>query len=119
MYSSQTEEHIMKTIKYLLPLAALALSGLATAGSRDANVVVVKYGDLNLNSQAGIASLHKRIRNAAESVCTPLETRILGLRGAYEDCIEQAVDSGVAAVGNANLSALHAVKGRKLVVASR
>ena len=44
MCSSQTEEHIMKTIKYLLPLAALALSGLATAGARDTNGVVVKYG---------------------------------------------------------------------------
>ena len=107
----------MKTIKYLLPLAALALSSLATAGSRDAGVVV-KYGDLNLNSQAGIASLHKRIRNAAESVCTPLETRILGLRAAYENCIEQAIDGGIAAVGNANLTALHAVKGRHVVVAS-
>lgn len=108
----------MKTIKYLLPLAALALSSLASAGSRDINEVVVKYGDLNLNSQAGVASLHKRIRNAAESVCNSLETRILGLRGAYEDCIQQAVNSGVAAVGNANLSALHAVKGKNVVVAS-
>jgi UrcA family protein len=108
----------MKTIKYLLPLAALALSSLASAGSRYINEVVVKYGDLNLNSQAGVASLHKRIRNAAESVCNSLETRILGLRGAYEDCIEQAVNSGVAAVGNANLSALHAVKGKNVVVAS-
>ena len=34
--------------------------------------VVVRYGDLNLNSQAGVASLHKRIRNAAESVCSEL-----------------------------------------------
>ena len=108
----------MKTIKYLLPLAALALSSLASAGSRDTVGVVVKYGDLNLNSQAGVASLHKRIRNAAESVCNSLETRILGLRGAYEDCVEQAVNSGVAAVGNANLSALHAVKGKNVVVAS-
>jgi UrcA family protein len=109
----------MKTIKYLLPLAALALSSLATAGARDTHGVVVKYGDLNLNSQVGIASLHKRIRNAAESVCSSLETRILGLRPAYDSCVEQAVDSGVAAVGNANLTALHAVKGSNVVVASR
>ena len=109
----------MKTIKYLLPLAALALSGLATAGARDTNTVVVKYGDLNLDSQVGIASLHKRIRNAAESVCSPLETRILGLRQAYESCVDDAVSSGVAAVGNANLTAFHAVKGSNVVVASR
>lgn len=108
----------MKTIKYLLPFAALALSGLATAGSRDTNAVVVKYGDLNLNSQAGIASLHKRIRNAAESVCNPLETRILGLREAYDSCVAEAVNSGVTAVGNANLTQFHAVKGRNVAVAA-
>ena len=108
----------MKTIKYLLPLAALALCGLANAGPRDTNAVVVKYGDLNLNSQAGIASLHKRIRNAAESVCNALETRILGLREAYDSCVAEAVNSGVTAVGNVNLTQFHAVKGKNVVVAS-
>jgi UrcA family protein len=108
----------MKFIKTLLPIAALALSSLATAGSRDVNAVTVKYGDLNLNSQAGIASLHKRIRNAAESVCNQLETRILGLRGAYDACVSEAVASGVASVGNANLTYFHTVQGKTVVVAS-
>lgn len=107
----------MKTMKILLPLAALALSGLANAGTRD-NSVVVKYGDLNLNSQAGIARLHKRISNAAESVCDQVETRILGLQGAYKECVETAIANGVAAVDNANLSQFHASKGRYSVVAS-
>ena len=89
----------MSFIKTLLPIAALALSSLATAGPRDSNNVTVKFGDLNLNSQAGIASLHKRIRNAAESVCGQLETPILSLRSAYSECVAQAVTEGVAAVG--------------------
>jgi UrcA family protein len=105
-------------IKTLLPIAALALSGLATAGSRDVNAVTVRYGDLNLDSQAGVASLHKRIRNAAESVCGHLETRILGLHAAYDTCVDEAVAKGVANVGNANLSRFHAVKGNVVVVAS-
>jgi UrcA family protein len=108
----------MKTIKYLLPVALLAISSLATAGARQANGVVVQYGDLNLSSQAGIASLHKRIRNAAESVCGSLETRILGLRDAYDTCIDEAVTHSVAAVGNANLTRFHAVKGKTEVLAS-
>jgi UrcA family protein len=98
----------MKSIKYLLPLVALAASGMATAASRDVNSVVVRYGDLNLNSQAGVASLHKRILNAARSVCSPLETRVLGLRDAYDDCVAQALSNGVAAVaskGNAQVLA--------------
>ena len=108
----------MKSIKYLLPLAALALTGIATAATRDATSVVVRFGDLNLNSQAGVASLHKRIRNAAESVCSPLETRILGLRDAYDECVNEAVSNGVAAVANPNLSNFHASKGKGAVVAS-
>ena len=71
----------MNFIKTFLPVAALALSGLANASTTtETNSVVVRFGDLNLNSQAGVAKLHKRIRNAAESVCDQLETRILGLQ---------------------------------------
>lgn len=108
----------MKMIKTLLPLAALALSSLANAAS-PVNSVVVKYGDLNLNSQAGIARLHKRISNAAESVCDQLDTRILSQQSAYKECVKSAVTDGIAAVDNANLSQFHASKGRYSVVAAR
>jgi len=105
-------------IKHLLPIAALALSGIATAGTTELNSVVVRYGDLNLNSQAGIARLHKRISNAAESVCDQLETKILGVRDAYKECVSDAVANGVAAVDNASLSQFHASKGRHQVLLS-
>ena len=99
----------MKSIKYLLPLVALAASGIAAAASQDVNSVVVRYGDLNLNSQAGVASLHKRILNAARSVCSPLDNGVLGLRDVYNDCVAQALSNGLDAV---------AVKGKSEVVAS-
>jgi UrcA family protein len=108
----------MKSNKYLLPLAALALAGAASAASRDVNSVVVRFGDLDLHSQAGVVALHKRIRNAAEFVCSPLETRVLGLRDAYEECVAKAVSDGVAAVANPSLSNFHASKGSSLVLAS-
>jgi UrcA family protein len=117
MASSQTEE-VMKSFKSLFALAALSLSGLAAAGSQDVNSVVVRYDDLNLASKSGIATLHKRIRNAARSVCSPLETRILGLRDAYDACVEAALTDSIAAVGNPNLTQFHASKGRPVVVAS-
>lgn len=110
--------------KYLLPLAALALAGAVTATAnatvsrRDTNSVVVRYGDLDLNSQKGVARLHKRIRNAAESVCGSLDTRILGLRDAYDQCVSEAASNAIAAVANENLSNFHAGKGRGVVVAS-
>ena len=108
----------MKTIKFLLPVAALVFSGMAAAGSPDAHSVVVRYGDLNLNSQAGVKSLHKRIRNAAESVCSELSSSVLSLRSTYEQCIDQAVADGVSAVANPNLSNFHRSKGKSAVLAS-
>jgi len=108
----------MKSIKFLLPVAALALSGIAAAGSSDVNSVVVRYGDLNLNSQAGVKSLHKRIRNAAESVCSELHTRVLGLRDDYDQCVNEAVRDGVAQVANTNLTNFHESKGKRVVLAS-
>jgi UrcA family protein len=108
----------MKIIKNLLPIVALALSGFAAAGDKDTNSVVVKYGDLNLNSQAGISILHKRITNAAESVCDQLDTRVLSLREAYEECVADAITNGIAAVDNASLKQFHASKGKTLILAS-
>ena len=108
----------MNFIKTLLPVAALAFCGIAAAGTRDANSVIVKFGDLNLRSQAGIASLHKRIRNAAESVCAQYDTRVLGLRDGYDSCVKDAIERGVNEVNNANLTRFHVVKGNKNLVAS-
>jgi UrcA family protein len=108
----------MKTIKFLLPVVALAVSGIAAAGSPDSRSVVVRYGDLNLHSQAGVASLHKRIRNAAESVCSELDNRVLVLRGLYEQCVNEAVSNGVAHVANPNLTNFHRNKGKIVVLAS-
>ena len=105
-------------IKKFLPLVALAMSGIATAAMPKAEGVVVHFGDLNLNSEAGVASLHKRIRNAAVSVCGPLDLRILGLRDAFDECVKEATNNGVAAVANPNLSNFHANKGKRVVVAS-
>ncbi len=82
-------------------VAALALGGIAQAGAQRETVsVVVKYGDLDLESDQDVRTLRKRIRNAARSVCGSIDTRILGLRDAYEDCVEEAFTDGVAAVGN-------------------
>jgi len=108
----------MKSIKFLLPVVALALSGLAAAASPDTRSVVVRYSDLNLNSQAGVASLHKRIRNAAESVCSELNNRVLGLRDLYNNCVDEAVLSGVNHVANPNLTNFHRSKGKAAVLAS-
>ena len=103
-----------KRLIKLLPVAAyLALSGVAAASvPKDLPSVVVKYGDLSLDTKTGVASLHARIRNAAKYVCNSLDSRVLGLREQYEQCVSDAVKQSVAAVGNADLSRYHRFGGR-------
>ena len=97
-----------KRLIKLLPLAALAFSGLASASvPQELPSVVVKYGDLDLTAKPDVVRLHARIRNAAERVCSPLDSRVLGLREQFDQCVTDAVRQSVAAVGNENLSRFH------------
>ena len=100
----------MKTFKLLLPAIALAMTGIASAGARvdaDTRSVVVHYGDLNLNSQAGVLKLHARLRSAAQDVCSTLDSRVLGLLEQYQSCVADALTQSVASVGNDSLSKYH------------
>jgi UrcA family protein len=94
----------------LLPLtAALAISSIAGASisTLDSHSVVVRYDAKALATRAGVASLHARIRNAAQVVCSPLESRVLGLRQQYESCVSGAISQTVASINDPNLSRFH------------
>lgn len=111
----------IRLIKLLPAAAILALSGFANAATpqpQDLPSVVVKYGDLNLGTKSGVKNLHSRLRYAAEQVCSPLNSRVLGLRDHYERCVQDAVTQGVRDVGNPNLSNFHRYGGRAGFVAS-
>ena len=101
----------MKSMKFLIPLAALALSGIAAAGLHGTNSIVVRFGDLNLDSPNGVASLHRRIRTAAKSVCGRLETTTIGLRTGYRMCVAGTIDDAVTKVNHEGLTNYHAAKG--------
>ncbi len=89
-------------------LAALA-AGLALGGAASANTarapagaapgVLVRYGGLDLDSRAGVASLHARLQRAARAACSPLDRRVLALRGQHRQCVSQALAQGVRDVG--------------------
>jgi UrcA family protein len=120
MSSSQTEDIVNNRIIKLLPVAAaLALCGLAQGATRTQTVpsVVVKYGDLNLDSVEGISRLHARLRGASQEVCSALDSRVLGLRDQYDRCVSDALKRGVADVRNDKLSTFHRW-GRRALVAS-
>ena len=106
--------------KLLTVSVALAMTGLATAGAREGDVpsVVVKYGDLALDTKAGITKLHARLHAAAEEVCRQIDYRVLGLRDQYDACVDTAVAQSVAAVNNTNLSNFHRFGQKATLVAS-
>jgi UrcA family protein len=64
----------------------------------------VHYSDLNLNTQAGVASLYNRIRNAAQLVCGNIDPRRLDEAASAKTCIDKAVFSSVATVNNPMLT---------------
>jgi UrcA family protein len=66
----------------------------------DAPVKAVTYQDLNLNTDAGVQVLYKRIHGAANQVCGGLDNRDLtGLR-AHRACVQKAMDQAAEAVNN-------------------
>ncbi len=108
----------VRIIKLLPVAAALAVGGLAQASTvRQLSSVVVKYGDLDLQTNEGVASLHARLNKAARETCSQLDSRVLGLRQQYEYCVSSAVTKGVSDIGNEKLTAFHRY-GRKGLVAS-
>ena len=108
-----------RLIKLLPVAAALALGGFAQASTvREFPSVVVKYGDLNLNTVTGVATLHTRLSKAAREVCSQLDSRVLGLRDQYELCVSEAVTQGVAKVGNPSLTSFHRYGRKATAVAS-
>lgn len=93
----------------LTVLASLIAMESASAGVSDGDApsVTVRYGDLNLTSQEGIARLYRRIGSAAAVVCSARDGRDLMRKTLWHDCYNHAVANAVHAVHNETLSAYH------------
>ena len=96
----------MNNAKHFLfaAVAAVSLGSVAIAAHADpavnAPTRTVHYSDLNLNTQAGVATLYSRIRNAAQLVCGNVDPRRLDEAASAKACIDTAVFSSVTAVNN-------------------
>lgn len=112
----------MKSIKLLAAVAALTVSTLASATApalnNDVPSVIVKYSEPTLVTATGVKNLHSRLRFAAESVCSVLDSRVLGLREQYDQCVRDAIAQSVASVDNANLTAYHRTRSLPRAVAA-
>lgn len=101
----------MKSIKLLAAVAAVTVSSLASATApakvNDVPSVVVQYSEPTLATATGVRNLHSRLRFAAQSVCAVLDSRVLGLREQFDQCVRDAMAQSVATVGNDNLTNYH------------
>ncbi len=84
----------------------------ATAGAEDAvKSQTVKYGDLNLTSSKGIATLYLRIESAAHNVCPGDDSdRQLHPIPGRESCFDASVARAVRQLNNSSLSAYYSAK---------
>ena len=94
----------MKTITLIttaLLLCGSILSAAKAAPPSDVPTAVVKFGDLDTTHPAGKDELYRRLRRAAQDVCSPLQgafgSRAL-VTPQYEACIDQALSAAVARV---------------------
>jgi UrcA family protein len=72
--------------------------------------VRVSVKDLDLTSHAGAVTAYWRIRNAARSVCGPVDTALAEEKAAWDRCVDQAIGSAVAKLGNAELTDYYLAK---------
>jgi UrcA family protein len=94
----------------VLPALFIGESAFAAPAAEATLSVTVRYDDLNLKSPEGVASLYKRIENAATDVCRPAQgpesvSRIHWT--AWNECFYHSIASAVKAVHNDKLSAYH------------
>ena len=93
----------------VLAVAMAVVSGPASFADPqdDPPSVKVRYGDLDLAREDGVQTLYSRLRAAARRVCDVGVYRQLVQQALSRRCMDQALGTAVATLGNAQLSALH------------
>jgi UrcA family protein len=91
---------VNKFLSLLVAMGSLAgctgLPALARAGDEAPRSVIVSARDLDLSKPQGLATLHRRLENAARTVCEPLDGTPLVQQMLYRRCVAQALGAAVA-----------------------
>jgi UrcA family protein len=92
------------TATLLLPAWAAAdeLSETVVGAKSPAPSVVVRYGDLDLKTTAGVRTLHIRLDDAAWKVCQQMLPRPVSIEGAQ--CRATLVEAAVADINQSHLA---------------
>jgi len=94
-------------------LSALAIS-YATASRADDDLsppqVVVRFGDLDVSTSQGAATLYRRIRGAALNVCSRMYVDEQAYKWHQNACLQKVIGDAVIQVNRPLLSAVFASK---------
>ena len=107
---AKSHQVIVRMVALVLPVLFAAGSACAAAPGAVPPSVTVRYSDLNLNSTGDVASLYKRIQDAATEVCKPAQGPQSVSRmhwTAWNQCFYHAIGTAVQTVHNDKLSAYH------------
>lgn len=84
----------------------------ASSAYSDARKVTVRFGDLDLSNLQGATALYRRIRLAAEQVCSPFDGRDIASKIRMEACVHRAVADAVTTVDRPASFAAYAAHNR-------
>jgi len=108
----------IRTALQALPFAAAMivvscidpLAAAYAASGRAPPSVTVSVKDLDLKTQVGAITAYVRIRNAARSVCGFVDVVFPEERVAWGRCVDEAIGSAVAKLGEAKLTDCYLAK---------
>jgi UrcA family protein len=99
--------HTLRNIGLCSLLACTLGSLAAPADAAGPTQVVVKFGDLNLNSHDGVAALYTRLEAAARIACASQQE---SWSGSITLCVDYSVGQAVAQIGAPRLVALYGTR---------
>jgi UrcA family protein len=120
MNTRNTKNAVRMSFVAFAALSATMVAGVSNAAEAGgvASQQAVTYKDLNLNSNAGIQILYRRIENAANQVCGNVGARDLRAASAQKACVERAISKAVADVNSPMLTMVSVVKSSDSVTQS-
>jgi UrcA family protein len=84
----------------------------ASSAYSDAGKVTLRFGDLDLSNPQGATALYRRIRLAAEQVCSPFDGQDVASKIHMEICVHRAVADAEATVNRPALFPAYYVHNR-------
>ena len=71
---------------------------------------IVKFGDLDLHRDAGVAALYSRIKSAAREVCEPMDAATMVLLRLRHDCRQDSIARAIDEVNSPALTSYYWAK---------